>query len=295
MIFSFIKQHKPHNLPFKRACKELKVSNSGYFKYLKLVQTDCGNLNKQKIIDAFKLHKSFYGYRKLFYYLIKQQEITVNLSKVRWVLHSQGLKSKTKKTFKSPHTSQATHPTFIANRIYKSEKTKVFRLNQVWLSDITYLPINNRTFVYLSLFLDAFSRKIVGWNLSSNLSSSSVLIALYKALKTRPVSKGLIIHSDRGVQYTSKIFRDQIKQLGFIQSMSRKGNCYDNASCESFFSLLKRELGNKIYSSMKEAKMEIFEWIEAWYNPLRLHSALGYQSPVDFEKNLDLIQNTSYS
>ena len=106
----------------------------------------------------------------------------------------------------------------------------------------------------------------------------------------RSVSKGLIVHSDRGVQYTSKLFRDKLKELGFIQSMSRKGNCYDNAQCESCFSLLKRELGAKVYLSMKEAKSDVFEWIEAWYNTTRLHSSLGYKSPADFEKMLDLKQ-----
>ena len=126
--------------------------------------------------------------------------------------------------------------------------------------------------------------------MSSSLSSLSVLTAFYKALRTRSVSKGLIVHSDRGVQYTSTIFRDKLKELGFVQSMSRKGNCYDNAQCESCFSLLKRELGAKSYLSMKEAKTDIFEWIEAWYNTKRLHSSLGYKSPVDFEKKLDFNQ-----
>ena len=127
----------------------------------------------------------------------------------------------------------------------------------------------------------------MGWDLSSSLSSVSVLTAFYRALKTRSVSRGLIVHSDRGVQYTSKAFRDKLKVLGFIQSMSRKGNCYDNALCESCFSLLKKELGDKTYPSMKEAKTDVFEWIEAWYNTKRLHSSLGYKSPVDFEKKLD--------
>ena len=100
----------------------------------------------------------------------------------------------------------------------------------------------------------------------------SVLTAFYRALKTRFVSRGLIVHSDRGVQYTSKAFRDKLKELGFVQSMSRKGSCYDNALCESYFSLLKKERGDKTYPSMKEAKTDVFEWIEAWYNTKRLSS-----------------------
>ena len=111
-----------------------------------------------------------------------------------------------------------------------------------------------------------------------------VLRAFNRDVEKRSVTEGLIVHSDCGVQYTAGEFRERLKNLGFIQSMSRKGNCYDNAYCESCFSLLKRELGCKVYSNMNEAREEIFEWIEGWYNTHRLHSALGYRSPVEFEK-----------
>ena len=114
--------------------------------------------------------------------------------------------------------------------------------------------------------------------------------AFERALKTRSVTEGLVIHSDRGVQYFSKDFRDKLSALGFIQSMSRKGNCYDNSYCESWFSLLKRELGNKRYSSLSEAKADIFEWIEGWHNTHRRHSSLGYKSPVEFEKMLQSVK-----
>ena len=128
----------------------------------------------------------------------------------------------------------------------------------------------------------------MGWDISSSLSAEVVLRAFYAAVKTRVMREGLIVHSDRGVQYTSGEFRKKLKELGFIQSLSRRGNCYDNAYCESCFSLLKRELGHKIYESLDEARRDLFEWIEGWYNTHRLHSALGYRSPVEFEKK-DLI------
>ena len=108
----------------------------------------------------------------------------------------------------------------------------------------------------------------------------------FREQKTK--ADGLIVHSDRGVQYTAKEFRDKLKELGFIQSFSRKGNCYDNSYYESCFSLLKRELGYKVYGSLEEARRDIFEWIEAWYNTQRLHSSLGYKSPVEFEKTMAL-------
>lgn len=288
MIYNFIKENKPEKISFKKICKELGVSSSGYFKNLKKQQEQKSlKLIEEKVSKAFLYHKGLYGYRKLFYYLKEKQDVKFSLSQVRLILKKRGLRSKTRRIFK-PCTSQTSHNNKISERFYKSGQTQLSGLNQIWVSDITYLSVIDGGFIYLSLFLDAFSRKIVGWDLSSSLSSQIVLTAFYKALKTRSVSKGLIIHSDRGVQYTSKLFRDRLKELGFIQSMSRKGNCYDNAQCESCFSLLKRELGAKVYLSMKEAKNDIFEWIEAWYNTKRLHSALGYKSPVEFEKRIDI-------
>ena len=124
----------------------------------------------------------------------------------------------------------------------------------------------------------------MGWDLSSSLSGQLILRAFYGAVKTRFVRKGLIIHSDRGCQYTAGEFKRKLEELDFIQSMSRTGNCYDNAYCESCFSLLKRELGHKVYGSINEARRDVFEWIEGWYNTHRLHSSLGYKSPVEFEK-----------
>lgn len=290
MIYSFIRKHKPETISFQRVCRELEVSPSGYFKHLKTEKKE--GFHEQRVLKAFELNKGFYGYRKLFHYLKDEKVVSVSLSKVRLILNKRGLRARTQSVFKVG-TSQTYPKERISERVFKTGETRVFRINQVWLSDITYLAVTGGSFVYLSVFLDAFSRKIVGWNVSSNLSSESVLTAFYRALRTRKTSKGLIIHSDRGVQYTAKPFRDKLKELGFIQSMSRKGNCYDNAQCESCFSLLKRELGIKVYPNMKEAKREIFEWIEAWYNTRRLHSALGYKSPVQFETWLDTQKNTS--
>ena len=186
------------------------------------------------------------------------------------------------------------HNSFFSERVFKTGKTRLKALNQTWGSDITYLSSESGCFFYLAVFLDFYSRKIVGWDLSSSLSVQLVLRAFYRSLKTRSVSKGLIIHSDRGSQYTAGEFRKKLEEFGFVQSMSRKGNCYDNAYCESCFSLLKRELGFKVYGSMSEARQDVFEWIEGWYNTKRLHSALGYRSPSEFEKMLvDKRLNTS--
>ena len=193
------------------------------------------------------------------------------------------MKAKKSTSFK-PRTTDSVHNNVISPRVFKTEETRATRSNQFWSTDITYLPMGG-SFLYLVVFLDLYSRKIVSWSLSPSLSKDFVLDAFLKATRTRSVPPGLVIHSDRGVQYTCKKFRQILKQLGIVQSMSRKGNCYDNAHCESFFSQLKKEVEFKRLSCYKEVEMAIFEWIDGFYNTQRLHSSLGYQSPINFEKN----------
>ena len=287
MIYQFITENREQNLSLKKACGVFSVSPSGYFKNMRSrKQQTQDKQRKEKIIRAFKLHKGRYGYRKIFYYLTRHREFPCSPSQTRHVLREYGLRARKAKPFK-PITTQSDKSCPTMKRVFKSGETILTNVNQVWGSDITYLRVIGGKFLYLAIFLDFYSRKIVGWDVSYSLSSEVVLKAFYSALKTRFVMReGLIVHSDRGVQYTAGKFRKALKELGFIQSLSRRGNCYDNAHCESCFSLLKRELGHKVYGSLSEAREDIFEWIEGWYNTLRLHSALGYRSPVEFEKNL---------
>ena len=283
MIYQFIDTAKPKSLSFQKACRIFAVSPSGFFKSRK-AKNQLREGRETAIRRAFLRYKQRYGYRKIAHDLTANQGILCSPAQARRFLNKQGLKAWTNKSFK-PQTTESGHGRLIAERVFKTEKHSVPALNQVWGSDITYLRAKSGKFLYLAVFLDFCSRKIVGWELSAGLSADLVLQAFDKALKSRCFAgKGLIIHSDRGVQYTAGEFRKRLKSLGFIQSMSRKGNCYDNAYCESCFSLLKRELGGKVYSDMGEAREEIFEWIEGWYNTQRLHSALGYKSPVEFEK-----------
>lgn len=157
--------------------------------------------------------------------------------------------------------------------------------NQVWTSDITYIR-TGEGWLYLAAVLDIYSRKIVGWQVDKRLHSELVIKALQNALKDRPVKAGIIFHSDQGIQYTSDRFRKLLSEKGFRQSMSRPGNCYDNAITESFFHTLKTELVHQQkFKSRQEARTRLFEYIEIFYNRQRLHSALGYRSPVEYEKN----------
>ena len=284
MIFKYLLKNKPKRLSFKKACLFFNVSPSGLFKYRK-AELSSNKVTREKVASAFYAHKARYGYRKIAKVLSLQEGKPCSPAQARRLLNQMGLKARKPKTFKPPNKSSEFNYS-IAQRVFKTKKTKILRLNQVWGSDITYLKAKGQKFFYLAIFMDFFSRRIVGWDLSHSLSSQLVLRAFEKAVKTRPVTQGLIVHSDRGVQYTAREFRENLEKSGFIQSMSRKGNCYDNAYCESWFSLLKKELKlkNKTYSSINEARLEVFEWIEAWYNTKRIHSALGYKSPANFEK-----------
>jgi transposase InsO family protein len=164
----------------------------------------------------------------------------------------------------------------------------VARVNTVWVSDITYIA-TTEGWLYLAVVLDLCSRRVVGWAMSSRLSTDLVLRAFWMAVLTRRPAKGLVFHSDRGSQYASHAFRGALRHAGAIQSMSRKGDCWDNAPSESFFSTLKTELmeGGKAFASRQAAKAGIFEYVEVFYNRKRLHSSLGNVTPVEFEKALE--------
>lgn len=195
-----------------------------------------------------------------------------------------GIFSRTKKKFKvtTKQDYAATFSANLINGIFRAEKK-----NQIWTSDITYIW-TNEGWIYLAVVLDVYNREIIGWSLNQKCSADLVLKALTMAINNRRPEAGIIFHSDRGSQYTSSRFRNTLAHYAFIQSMSGKGNCYDNAITESFFSTLKKEL---IYLTKFETKqqavIEIFEFIEIFYNRKRLHSALNYLSPVEFRmKNL---------
>ncbi len=156
--------------------------------------------------------------------------------------------------------------------------------NQLWVADITYIP-TWAGFLYLSVVLDAFSRRIVGWAMTTHLRTELVLDALNMALfQRRP--QGVIHHSDQGTQYTSLAFGSRCKKVGVRPSMGSVGDCYDNAMCESFFATLECELiDRRCFRTHKEARMEIFRYIEGWYNPHRRHSAIDYRSPINYERS----------
>ena len=164
-----------------------------------------------------------------------------------------------------------------------AEAPKPTAPNQLWVADITYV-LTQEGWLFVAAILDLYSRKIVGWAMSERIDTALVLKALGMALLHRNPPRELLFHSDRGVQYASADYRRALSQAGLVASMSRKGNCYDNASMESFWSTLKLELVyRRDFVSRREAQSQIFDYIECFYNRQRSHSALNYCSPVDFE------------
>ena len=181
-------------------------------------------------------------------------------------------------------TTRVTHKHAVADNLLKQNFT-MNRANQAWVGDITYIRIGRHQWMYLAVVIDLYSRKVIGWSMNKRMTADLVCNALLMALKARGNPKHVIVHTDRGSQYCSYRYQQLLQQYQLRGSMSAKGNCYDNAVCESFFHTLKNEQVYRFYyENHKQARQSIFEYIEAYYNRIRRHSSLNYQSPINFEK-----------
>lgn len=269
--------------PLDRMANALGLSRAGFYKRLhrKPTMRDEADVDlKAKILLIFKKSRKTYGLPRLMTALRESavQCGTGRLQKLQKSLQIQGVIRKPRfiRTTDSKH-DHVISPNLL-KRIFATDKP-----NRVWVSDLTYLR-TAQGWLYLCVFLDLFSRKIVGWSMNDNMEASNTCRALEMAIGNRRPEAGLIIHSDRGVQYASAEFRQVLKTNGFVQSMSAKGNCLDNACAESFFGTLKSELAANIFGSRAEARREVFDYIECFYNTERMHSYLGYKSPMEFER-----------
>jgi transposase InsO family protein len=277
-----MKEHRKQ-YPMWLMSKLLEVSRAGYYHWLKR-RISCRGLEDQRLLEIIKFHynrgKGTYGLPRI-YSAIKKEGIKVNKKKIARLMRINNIRAKTKRKFKVTtvqNTKAAASENILAGN-FNSKKE-----NQIWTSDITYIWTKEGWLYLAVIIMDIYSRKIVGWSLSSSLSAELVIKAIMMAILHRNPGTGLILHSDRGSQYTSVSVRNLLKNYQISQSMSSTGNCYDNAITESFFHSIKTELifWNS-YQSREEAKRSIFEYIEIFYNRERLHSALGYLSPVEFE------------
>jgi putative transposase len=267
-------------------CKTLEVSRSAYYDWLgaeaNLYQRQDQKLQPM-IQDVFHQHRRRYGARRIFRELQARGE-SCSRSKARKIMGQTGLEAIQPRSFK-PRTTQSKHTLgFSPNLLLEGVEAE--RVNQVWVGDITYVPLPNR-FAYLALLMDLFSRKIVAWSLDLNMEATLVVKALKGAIKQRQPPSGLIHHTDRGGQYAAKEYRKILARADMKQSMSRAGDCYDNAFMESCFGTIKTELEMTTYQSLAEASREIQEYIN-YYNMLRRHSSIDYQTPTRFEMTCKL-------
>jgi putative transposase len=264
-------------------CQALRVPRSSYYAWqsrqpsARLQQNE---LLRAKLMNLFVIHRKVYGSPRMTACL-NRAGIPCSRNRVARHMHELGLKARQKRSFK-PKTTDSNHPHPIApNRLADMAEPK--SPNRIWVSDITYIH-TAEGWLYLAAVMDLYSRKVVGWATADHLKTSLVEQAMIDALRCRRPAKGLLHHSDRGCQYASADYRQLLSSFAAFPSMSSTGNCYDNAAMESFWSTLKTEwLHHRSFNTHAEANLAIFDYIETFYNPKRLHSALGYQSPVEFE------------
>ena len=263
-------------------CRVLNISRTSYYQWQKRLSSQ-RRTEEEKFTELLKKHyqinKGRFGLLKLVRE-IRKEGFCVNKKRIYRLMKKQGIYSLTSRKFKVT-TKQGKGARFSENLL--DGKFQSSRANEIWTSDITYIW-TKEGWLYLAVVLDIYSRKIIGWAIQQRATADIVLKALMMAIVNRKPGKEIIFHSDRGSQYTSELVRSRLNLYGFRQSMSGKGNCYDNAITETFFSLLKRELVYLTeFETREQARRGIFEYIEIFYNRHRIHSSLGYLSPVDFE------------
>lgn len=271
--------------PIQKMSRALGVSRSGYYAHA-LKPARARRVRdeqlKPKIRRAFVHNKGNYGSPRIAIEMRREGE-RCGKNRVARLMREQGLRAKCKRRWR-PRTTQ-TDPALAVAPNLLAEVPKPAAPDQVWVSDITCLP-TREGWHYLAVTMDLFSRRVLGWATARTLHTPLVSKALERAIALRGRAPGLIHHSDRGCQYASSRYRQDLRSAGITASMSRKGNCYDNAAIESFFATLKTEaLKPAIADSRRHAELMVFDYIETFYNPRRIHSGIGCKSPMEFEAN----------
>lgn len=271
------------DFPISFMCKLFGVSVSGYYEWRK---RDNSEKEKQELSLVRKIEQIHQGSRKTYgspriLKVLKGLGESCNKTKVEKLMKKNGIRAKTKRKFRT--TTDSNHKLPVAPNLLKRNFSPE-KPNQTWASDITYVW-TREGWLFLAVIVDLYSRQVVGWSLDKTMTKELVCSALRQAYFRRKPGTGLVFHSDRGSQYCCKEFRKILKEYRMLQSQSRKANCWDNACVESFFHTLKTEMiYHEDFNTREEADRAIFEWVEAFYNRERLHSTLGYKSPVDFER-----------
>ncbi len=282
MRYDFIRRQRKA-YPVTLLCKVMEVSRSGFYQHLRIepkkISKDQFTL-ESATKELFRKSKKTYGARRISNGL-RKQGFNVGRHQAGSLMRRLELRVESRRRFKVTTDSKHDHP------IAPNHLNREFQVNtpdKVWASDITYIW-TCQGWLYLAVVLDLFSRKVVGWSLQATMTAELVKEALAMAVGRRQPLNGLLHHSDRGSQYASEAYRQELDKYGITASMSRKGDCWDNAVVERFFRSLKTELTcHNLYSTRAEARRDVIEYIEMFYNSNRLHSYLGYQSPIEFEE-----------
>ena len=287
MKYAWIKENSD-SFPVKSMCKAMRVTKSGYYAWRRSKQSPRAKRNakiRQDIVSVFEDSNRIYGSYKIADRMREDPRLeTVCRNTVAKAMKEMGIKSRVSKRFKP--TTTVTDPskrpaTNVLDQVFIADAP-----NQKWVTDITYLP-TAEGFVYLAVVLDLFSRRVVGWALSDSLATTLVNQALRSAVEQRqPDTTQLLMHSDRGCQYTSDEYQRVLRTMQITCSMSRTACCYDNAVMERFFWSLKHEWTKfASFADIQEARLSVFEYIETFYNTKRIHQTLGYKTPQEFEAN----------
>lgn len=281
MRYAFIKNHR-EAFPVSLMCQVLEVGTSGFYAWLKRPESLRSRENRRLLIDIRASHhrsRQIYGSPRV-HVDLKARGHVCGKHRVAQLMRQHGIVSRHKRKFRSTTNSRHTHP--VADNLLHRQFT-VPHPNRWWVSDITYIP-TQEGWLYLAVTLDLYHRKVVGWAMDRWMTQQLVIDAFTMAMKNGKPGFGLRHHSDQGVQYAGHAFQALLKASDIQCSMSRKGNCWDNAVAESFFHTLKVELiYTRQYRTRQEARADIFEYIEVFYNRQRRHSVLGYLSPAEFE------------
>jgi putative transposase len=272
---------QPGHPPIAFLCQAAGVSRAAYYRHWSRhapLEMDTSLLDR---IQELTLEHRYYGYQRI-HQLLKREGWEVNHKRVLRLMRQDNLLSLRRRAWVSTTRSDHAHTPY-PNRAFRLPLSGI---NQLWVADITYVRMREQ-FVYAAIVMDAYSRRVIGWAADRHLQKTLPLAALHQALESRAIPEGLIHHSDRGVQYACEDYVEELMRQGIRVSMSRAGNPYDNAKAESFIKTLKAEaLDGRKFRNLEEARNAIGSFIEEHYNAARLHSALGYRSPVEFERQL---------
>ena len=285
MRYIFIRAEKAH-YPVALLCRVLRVARGGFYAWLSRGESARERRDRELlplIREAFKTSRQTYGSPRVFEDL-RDRKVPCSRRTIERLMREAGITPPRKRKFKK--TTDSDHPYVTATNLLDRDFSSPAP-NRVWSTDITYVW-TSEGWLYLAVVMDLFSRRIVGWSMRKTLARQLVLSALHMALHDRNPGSGLLHHSDRGSQYASDDYQKELKKRGIVCSMSRKGDCWDNAVTESFFATLKKELVyRQQFLTRAQAIQAIFEYVEVFYNRKRKHSHLGYRSPVEFERAVE--------